>query len=386
MAQLVTQGKDEPVTQLQDTVIKVVERLVLAEQHLQTGMAFWGRNLTSDAEVQSFRSRLTQAKSFLESLQPFNSAGKLKSLKNDVEEINGHRAGLKTLAEVESLQQFVSDVGSIASYLATAEAIFPQEHPWVVGMKTSRDDILSIVSDPGKRATPASRQQVSAQLAGLKKSCVENYMGLHTRARLGVNEDKRKAGMLRDERLGALQKLSTIDLMPRQQLVDLQNRIANLKSCFSLTDRELDASPLCPHCGFRPDTEQSGASAGSALDAIDADFDNIVAMWTQTILTNLKDPTSQDTLALLKPAARKLVEAFMKTKALPDKITPDFIAALQEALMSLTKIEIRTEDLRAALAADGSPAKPEDMKKRFENYVDQLAKGKEPGKVRIVLS
>jgi hypothetical protein len=37
------------------------------------------------------------------------------------------------------------------------------------------------------------------------------------------------------------------------------------------------------------------------------------------------------------------------------------------------------------LLAGGSPATPAEMKKRFEEYVDQLTKGKEPGKVRIVL-
>jgi hypothetical protein len=43
------------------------------------------------------------------------------------------------------------------------------------------------------------------------------------------------------------------------------------------------------------------------------------------------------------------------------------------------------EKLRAALFAGGSPATPAEMKKRFEEYLDQLTKGKEPGKVRIVL-
>jgi hypothetical protein len=35
--------------------------------------------------------------------------------------------------------------------------------------------------------------------------------------------------------------------------------------------------------------------------------------------------------------------------------------------------------------AGGSPAAPAEMKKRFEEYLDGLTKGKEPGKVRIVL-
>jgi hypothetical protein len=42
-------------------------------------------------------------------------------------------------------------------------------------------------------------------------------------------------------------------------------------------------------------------------------------------------------------------------------------------------------DLRAALLTGGSTVTPAVMKHRFENYLDQLTKGKEPGKMRIVL-
>ncbi|MGB2929754.1 MAG: DUF6079 family protein [Desulfobacterales bacterium] len=45
----------------------------------------------------------------------------------------------------------------------------------------------------------------------------------------------------------------------------------------------------------------------------------------------------------------------------------------------------KTADLRAALLSGGSPVTPAEIKKRFEEYLDELTKGKEPGKVRIVL-
>ncbi|MFT7880927.1 MAG: DUF6079 family protein [Sulfurimonas sp.] len=46
---------------------------------------------------------------------------------------------------------------------------------------------------------------------------------------------------------------------------------------------------------------------------------------------------------------------------------------------------IKTSDLRSALLSGGSPATPTEMKKRFDDYLDELTKGKEPGKARIVL-
>jgi hypothetical protein len=58
---------------------------------------------------------------------------------------------------------------------------------------------------------------------------------------------------------------------------------------------------------------------------------------------------------------------------------------LSEVLSGLQKVPVKADDLREALLSGGSPATPAEMKKRFEEYLDELTKGKEPGKVRIVL-
>jgi hypothetical protein len=70
---------------------------------------------------------------------------------------------------------------------------------------------------------------------------------------------------------------------------------------------------------------------------------------------------------------------------MPDDLDQDFIHALQEVFSGLTKVSVKIADLRDALLSGGSPATPAEMKKRFYDYLDQLSKGKEPGKVRIVL-
>ena len=59
---------------------------------------------------------------------------------------------------------------------------------------------------------------------------------MHAKARLGVKEDKIKARLMGDERLKDLQKLSTIDLLPRQQVEDFKYRLEKIESCFILTE------------------------------------------------------------------------------------------------------------------------------------------------------
>jgi len=385
LAQEVTQVKDPPVQQLQMAIARKVERLVLVQQSLQAGPFFWGRNLLAEAEAQKLRSLLDATKTFLESLQAYTSPGKLKNFRYDVPEVSGHRAGVQALEEIESLQELVADLGATASYLSTAEAVLPTSDEWIDKMKAARDEVLGQISDPAKRGAAAFRQQTQRKLTDLKKAYLQAYLGMHTKARLGVNEDKRKAQLMGDERLKVLKNLSTIDLMPRQHLIDFQNRLAGLKSCFALTEPELAASPICPHCNFKPAAEPLTAQASIVLSDLDGELDKLVDNWTQTLLTNLEDPTTKGNLGLLKPEPMKLIDGFIKKRTLPDKLDQDFIHALQEVLSGLLKVLVKTADLRAALLSGGSPVTPAEMKKRFDDYLEALTRGKELDKVRIVL-
>ena len=405
MAQLVTQSKDEPVQELQAKVAKYVEEIVRTQQALKNGLHFWDQRLFDDSVLSTHHSSLERLKGFLEGLQAFNSPGKLKNFRYDASEVMAHRSGLEALAEIKSLEELAADLGPIASYLSTAEAFLPVGHEWTDKMKAARDEVVGQIGDPAKRSEAAFRQQTQRKLAELKKEYIRTYLSMHAKARLGVNEDKRKALLIGDERLKILQKLSTIDLMPRQHLSDFQNRLAGLKSCFALTEQELEASPVCPHCRFRPAaesrTEQRGLrgepdsvlstqssvliNAAAVLQQLDDQLDKMLAEWTETLLANLEDPTTKGNLSLLKPEPRKLVLGFVKKRTLPDDLDQDFIHALQEVLCGLTKVSVKIADLREALLAGGSPATPAEMRKRFEEYLAELTRGKEPDKVRIVL-
>ena len=386
MAQLVvTQAKVEPIQQLQKTVLKSLEKLILMQQKLQRGLPFWGRNLMTEDETQKLRTRFDQTKGFLESLQAYTSPGKLKNFQYNAQEVISHRNGLDSLDEITCLQELVADLGPTASFLSTAEVMLHTEHQWVDTVKMARDEIFAQLDDPDKRGAATFRQQAQRKLYNLKKAYIQSYLEMHTKSRLGVREDERKLDLMDDERLKVLGRLSTIELMPRQHLIDFQNRLAALKSCFVLTEKELGASPVCPYCNYKPNAEEPSASVGALLDGLEDELDELVENWTQTLLTNLGDPTTKDNLNLLKPEPKTLVNGFIKNRTLPDELDQDFIHALGEVLTGLQKVPVKISELRAALLSGGSPATPTEMKKRFDDYLDEVARGKEPEKVRIVL-
>lgn len=121
------------------------------------------------------------------------------------------------------------------------------------------------------------------------------------------------------------------------------------------------------------------------INQMDAQLDDIVKAWTSTILSNLEDPSIQANMELLKTNDRNSIETFMKTKKLPEQMDSSFIYALKEILSGLVKVTVTTRELQQALQADDGPATPSEMKKRFEAYLDQLIKGKDPAQVRIII-
>ncbi|MGJ0515483.1 MAG: DUF6079 family protein [Methylomicrobium sp.] len=386
MAQLVTQGKEEPVQDLQQAVGKAVKRIVMTQQTLREGLSFWGLDLLVGTDLASQTSGLDEAKTFFESLQAYSSPGKLKNFRYSANEVMAHEKAVKVLDELDALREFIMDQGPTASWLSTAEAVLPVEHDWVDSMKVIRQDILDTLKNVNLTELSAQSQVIGTKLQKLKKDYIVVYISLHTKARLGVNDDKQKAALQNDPRLQTLLKLASIDLMPRQQLTDFQNRLAGLKSCFALTEKNLETTPLCPHCGFRPSTEINMIAGSKMIDRMDTDLDAMVTSWTSNILGNLEDPITQANMDLLKNEDREQLDIFIQSRELPTPLDNNFVHALKEVLSGLVKVTVKLHDLQTALQATDGPTTPAEMKKRFEDYIDQLTKGKDPAKVRIVLN
>jgi len=381
----ISQGKSGPVEQLQTSIAHFVEELVMAAQKIQTGIPFWGKNLLQEDEIVSCRQKMEGTKTFLESIQAFNTPGKMTNFKYSESEIRNQGGGLAVLKEVNALQGIVGDLGNLAAYLAQAEAYLPDKDAWIGTMKTTRDAILISFHDPEKRTKPEFKQKTLQQLNELQQAYMDTYSSMHQKARLGVNDDNRKKALSNDDRLEKLKKLATISTMHASQLVDFQNRLANLTPCYSFLEKDLSATPLCPHCSFKPSQESIVASVGNRLSKLEDDLDKLYDEWTHTLLNNLEDPITQERIDLLTPAMKKHIQEFLKARALPDKLSDEFVQAIREALSDLKKVTIKVPDLKDALLAGGSPFNPGEMKSRLDQYLSQLTAGKDPSKVRIVL-
>jgi hypothetical protein len=387
-AVLVTQMGNEAdaivAQQFQPKVAERVNRLVNARQHLPN-LALWGQALIPDEKLRSvYQNTLSETKGFLESLQAFNTPGKLKNLKLEESELQRQRQGIETLRQVDHLIELWTTLREPIAYLSRARHLLPTDHAWVGQVEEFHKRLLVQLIDPEQREAAGFQSRTLQQIAGLKREYIQAYALLHSRSRLGGSEARQKARLVQDERWRSLERLAAIPVLHRRQLEEGRRSLDRLQECTQLTEQDLQASPICPHCQFSPLGEEGLVPMEQRLAAIDGMLDQLLADWTRSLVENLASPVAQESIKLLSREQQQWIEAFVESGELPE-LTADWIEALREALAGLEKVVLSLDELKAALLAGGSPMTVEEVRRRFGDYLEQRVRGLDVNKARVVL-
>jgi len=376
----------DAIKALQTDVGKRLVQVVETGQKIKDRYVLWNIELLNDQDRQRISEEISELKTFLESLQKYNTEGKLKNFPYQKRDIKSFKEQLETIDELIRLTKFTEDLTPLVHYLSEAEVILPAENPVRLSIEEAKKRITPDLQDAKKRAEREFRQDLIAELTRLKREYINEYMVLHKNARLGVQEDELKKKLMKDSRLLQLNSLASIEILPKRQLAELQNTFStNLIPCFTLTDQDLETSPICKYCRFRPLENISEQPVNQLILELDDKLETVYQDWIQTLRTNLEDPIVKKNLKLLSSDDQALVQEFIDTKTLPEDMPAAFIRALQDVFSGLVKVIISVEDLKKILMEKGSPCTIEELQKRFDEYVASLKKGKDAKKIRIVV-
>lgn len=383
LAVQVTQNNPEPVIQLNAEVLTRVEKLVLSRQEFGNGLPFWGQHLLAPEEIARLSADVDKAKEFLESLQAYKTPGTLKNFRYSVEDVRALAPVFQSVRDVAELKAFADTLSEYTGYLTSAESILPEQHPWRAKCQTAKKKLREEALVAANRASDAFRKKAIASLQNLKQEYITAYLELYRHARLDHAQDKQKAAILSDYRLDHLKLLVGISSINRSQLIELQDELGRLKTGENLTASDLQLTPSAGE--FFPAMEAGGdISAEQRLRNLKDKLQAVHTAWTKALLNDLEDPVTQEHLDLLKPAERKLVEDFRKAKELPDSVSAPFVTALQQALSGLSRVPVSPQKLFAKLFPSGTPATVEEMKERFASFAEELVRGQDRSKVRLV--
>ena len=82
---------------------------------------------------------------------------------------------------------------------------------------------------------------------------------------------------------------------------------------------------------------------------------------------------------------KEAVNAFLKRKKLPEKISNDLVQGMQQALSGLIAIPVKLADLLDALSDGGAPCTVEQIQTRFEEFCPEDHPWQGTSKVRLVI-
>jgi hypothetical protein len=384
LAVQVTQNDPNPVVDLATEVIKRVERLVLSRQEFGHGIPFWGHRLLADDEITALVGEIDKAKEFLETLQAYKTPGQLKNFRYSKEEVDALAPIFKRVEEVADLKEFANLLGQFTTYLTSAESILPEAHPWREKCREAKHKLRQDAVKPANRSSDSFRKKAVQALKDLKTEYIDAYITLYRHARLDPAQDKKKGELLGDYRLGHLQKLAGIPSMNRSQLTEIQDEFGNLKTGSPITTADLESNPTFGE--FFPAMEKSsGVSADQRLKNLATRIEQTHESWVSTLLNDLDDPVIQEHLDLLSTPDRKLIDVFRSERALPDPLSSKLVNALLQVMSGLARVPLSSKKLTEALFPGGAPATLEEVKERFSAYIEQLVKGQDRGKVRVVV-
>jgi hypothetical protein len=366
-----------------ETISKIIteaktkaERVVKTKAIIVQGLKCRNVPLLSDDDSAKMKTELDALGTMLDSIQSYNSYGKLKAFKFTEEELTKTFEAYPYCDLVDKLKEKAEKFERMVGYLYTALSyVVEAEKPLFDEMKSAIDKLPQIVTSQ----VPAEITQYTSLLNSLIDRYADYYLIQYTRCRLSKQDDLAKIRILGSE------KKRICDIIKDSVFITATEYQNWLNSITSL--READASLtkakvlLEPYHDFNP-REYYGKVTFN-IHQLEEQLESILDKWTTAMRSVFKDPSVQENMDILNANDKQLVEEFRTGKV---ELTADNASRLRNLIaqfaQGIDKVEITMEDIRKQLS---KPLTPQEAIDTLTRYIDGLCAGKERNKVRIII-
>lgn len=375
--------REKGVTELFQKAKEYTNSAVVAERRLTEGFELWGEPLANQQQVSMMRKAANAVKDeFANYSAKFNTPAKLNNFSLTSEQIDELGKQIELLKRIPEYITFKTECQDVVTYISSIEFINLGS-----GMKSAiedgkaefreiRDSIMDGV------AGDVAAGKVVAKLDKIKEKYIDIYFEEHKKKRLGIDDAKRRGKIQEGQALSNLRKLKGIEILSGAKLSELEQSMAELKVCYSLTPQDLKSSPICPHCRFS--LEDKARNVAGQMEQMEDRIDLMVAEWTKMLLDTLSDPIILNQKKFLKAQEAKAIDDFVSSGMLPKKVDDFFVNSINALLKGFEPVVIEMEDLMHQLE-ELPPMDESSFKAKISDIVAGYTKGKDTGKLRIVV-
>ena len=350
------------------------KRTVSVLNKIQGGLIFKGIELISENEASEYRRSFTAFSGFCDKLANYTSEARMKNFQFSVDDINRVLEAKPLIEKVENQLTEVNHFNEDISYLQQCkqyitDADFKEE------ITTEINQLATVLSSNNSNTI----EEYKARLSQLKNRYADWYLKLYLKYRISEADNTQKQALLDSEEKAICDILKEADFLSSGQYHQWLSKLAKLQPADSNVNKELILT--APYQDFNP-IDFEDASIVS-VQVCKKELAELLSKWQQTLKDTLEDPMVKKNMSLLDPTQAKLLKDFESDTV---KLQKDNALAIRNAIMSLhkglEKIELSLDGMKATFS---KPLTPDEAVDAFKAYVDNISKGKERDKIRIIL-
>lgn len=349
-------------------------RAVTTLSKIQGGLIVNGIEIISEEEAQKYRSDFTAFSGFCDKLANYTSEAKIKNFPYTVETLNNILPVKKDVERVKHQLEELDALNEDISYL--------QQCKQYITDPDFKEELTETVYNLASVLESRSDEKLDAyksKLITLKERYSDWYLDLYLKHRISEKDHTQKIALLDSEAKAICDVLKDADFLSSGQYLQWINKINKLQPADSKVNRDLILT--APYQDFNP-ADFEGAEVLS-IKQLRSDLEDLLAQWTNTLKDTLDDPMVKKKMNLLDDRTQKLLTDF-KSGAI--ELAKDNALRIRNAIMDLhkglEKVELSVESMKATF---NKPLTPDEAIEAFKAYIDQVARGKERDKIRIIL-
>lgn len=368
--------KPETISKIITSAKNYADRVVRTKAIIIQGLKCRNVPLLSDEDSAKMKTEFESLGAMLDSIQSYNSYGKLKAFKFTEDELTAIFKAYPYCDLVDKLKDKGDKFERLVGYLYTAQSyVVQEEKPLFDDIKSAIDSLPAVVAS----SKDNDIKKYEALLNSLIDRYADYYLIQYTRCRLSKQDDLAKVRILGSEKKRICDIIKDSEFITATEYQNWLNSITSLREA----DESLTKAKVLtePYHDFNPREYYGKVSYN--IHQLEEQLEGIVESWTIAMRKWFKDPSVQENMDILNANDKQLVEDFRTGMV---ELTADNASRLRNLIaqfaQGIDKVEITMDDIRKQLS---KPLTPQEAIDTLTAYIDSLCVGKERNKVRIII-
>lgn len=361
-------------THLVSAAIEWAKRAVTLLNKVQGGYIFKGFEIISNEEASKYRRDFTAFSGFCDKLANYTSEAKIKNFSFSIDDLNRI---LPVKAEIEKVEKQLIKVALLNEdiyYLQQCKQ-YITDPPFKEEIDNAINQLATVLSSGEETTIDAYK----TELTKFKERYADWYLQLYLKHRISETDNTQKQALLDSDNKAICDILKEADFLSTGQYSQWLNKINKLLPADNKVNKGLILT--APYQDFNP-IDFEGAEILS-IKQIKSNLSDLVEQWIDALKETLDDPMVKKKIDLLDQSLQKLLTDFKSGKII---LAKDNALRIRNAIMDLhkglEKVEVSIDGMKATF---NKPLTPDEAIEAFRVYIDQVTKGKERDKIRIIL-